>query len=188
MCFGFCVQNTQRARPRLAFITDSMTTIWALIQHPQSHLATLKPKYMYVSGQLSDSTTNGVIRLRHVRQRKPLNMNMKCLPSFDHSCKRIIDQTAYILTGHGPFWSHLAQMRLVLHEPSCPNCGSHEDTSMHFLLNCQKFHGVKNLHLTALCKLLNHRPPNTNLPNHGINICDLMDYRNSPIRSRAACV
>ena len=31
--------------------------------------------------------------------------------------------------------------------------GSHEDTSMHFLLNCPTFHGIGKSHLIALFKL-----------------------------------
>ena len=42
-----------------------LSKLWALIRHPQSHLATLKPKY--VSGQLRNSTTNDLIWLRPVQ-------------------------------------------------------------------------------------------------------------------------
>ena len=100
---------------------------------------------------------------------------MKSLPSLTTLRKPIINQTMYVLTGHGPFRSHLVKLKLV-DEPSCPNCDSHEDTSMHFLLNCPKFHSIRKSHLTALCKPPNHRQPNTNMPNHCINICDLADY------------
>ena len=100
---------------------------------------------------------------------------MKSFPSLTTLRKPTLKQTMYVLTGHGPFCSHLAKLRLV-DDPSCPNCGSPEYTSMHFLLNCPKFHSIRKWHLTALCKLPNHRPANTNLPNHCINICDLVDY------------
>ena len=81
---------------------------------------------------------------------------MKSLPSLTTLRKPIINQTMYVLTGHGPFRSHLVKLKLV-DEPSCPNCDSHEDTSMHFLLNCPKFHSIRKSHLTALCKPPNHR-------------------------------
>ena len=87
-------------------------------------------------------------------------VNMKSLPSPTTLCKPIINQTMYVLTGHGPFRSHLARLQLV-DEPSYPNCGSHEDTSMHFLLNCPKFHGIRKSHLTAYAKsfIIDHWTP-----------------------------
>ena len=64
-------------------------------------------------------------------------INMKSLPSLTTLHKPITNQTMPVLTGHGPFRSHLAKLQLV-DEPSCPNCGSHQDTSMHFFSIFQK--------------------------------------------------
>ena len=65
---------------------------------------------------------------------------------------------------HGPFCSNIPIILLV-YEPSCPKRSSHENTSMHFLLSCPKFRGIKKSHLTALCELSSQRSANTNLPN-----------------------
>ena len=64
-----------------------------------------------VSGQLSNSSTNGVIRVRPLQQKETLKyIDMKCLPSLTTLRKPIINQTMYVFTftGYGPVRSHLA--------------------------------------------------------------------------------
>ena len=103
--------------------------------------------------------TYSCVSLHSPNSRAPINH-----PAFfERMYKNITISWQIDHTCHGPFRSHLAKIQLV-DEPSCPNCGSHEDKSRQFLLNCPELHEVRKLHLTALCEFPNRRPSNTKLP------------------------
>ena len=94
---------------------------------------------------------------------------MSCRAWYVHAANKYKEPP---LTDHSPQSNHhraMAYYALTLPKYDWWKMNHKSQTAGHTKTQA-KFHGIRKLHLAALCKLPNHRPLNTNMPNHCINI------------------
>ena len=107
-------------------------------------------------------------------------IDMTSLHTIRYLQKPLLTYTINTITGHGSFRSHLVKLKLS-DEPSCPYCGSIQDTNIHYVYHCPKF--TKNRHFS----MFQPKPPldNNNCnqkPNKRIKVSELWDFIRSSQR------